>query len=95
MNGVIEIHVKIVMMKMIKAKCIKETYTWEGDHKQHKFAKVVEGHVYGFTKIGDIYWLVPEACSTEDFMDHNGLFIDGTARGLEKKYFDEMFKIVS
>lgn len=30
---------------MIYAKCIKETYTWEGDGKQHKFSKVIEGHV--------------------------------------------------
>lgn len=78
---------------MIYAKCIKETYTWEGDNKQHKFSKVVEGHVYGFTKIGDIYWLVPEAACTKDFMDHNG-FINCVGRGLEKKYFDEMFKII-
>lgn len=78
---------------MILAKCIKETYTWEGDHEQHRFSKVIGGHVYGFKKIGDIYWLVPEAASTKDFMDHNG-FIDCVGRGLEKKYFDEMFKIV-
>lgn len=78
---------------MIYAKCIKETYTWERDNKQHRFTKVVEGHIYGFNKIGDTYWIVPEVVSTEDFMDHNG-FIDGVARGLEKKYFDEMFKIV-
>lgn len=78
---------------MIKAKCIKETYTWEGDHKQHRFSKVVKGHVYGFDKIENTYWIDPEACSTEDFKDANG-FIDGVARGLEKKYFDEMFKIV-
>jgi len=79
---------------MIKAKCIKETYTWEGDNKQHKFSKVVEGHVYGFNKIGNTYWIVPEASSTDDFKDANG-FINGAARGLEKKYFDKMFGIVS
>lgn len=78
---------------MIYAKCIKETYTWEGDNEQHRFSKVVEGHVYVFNKIGDTYWIVPEAASVEDFMDHNG-FIDCAARGLEKKYFDEMFEIV-
>ena len=79
---------------MILAKCIKETYTWEGDNKQHKFSKVVVGHVYSFNKVDDTYWIVPEASSTDDFKDANG-FIDGGARGLEKKYFDEMFDIVS
>ena len=78
---------------MIKAKCIKKTYTWEGDNKQHKFSKVVEGHVYGFNKIENIYWIDPEAFSTDDFKDANG-FIDGVARGLKKKYFDEMFEII-
>ena len=77
---------------MIYAKCIKETYTWEGDGKQHKFSKVIEGHIYGFDKIGNTYWINPEACSAEDFMD-NG-FISCVARRLEKKYFCEMFKIV-
>ena len=78
---------------MILAKCIKETYTWEGDHKQHCFSKVVEGHVYGFNKIENIYWIDPEASSTDDFKDSDG-FIDGVAHGLEKKYFNEMFKII-
>ena len=77
---------------MIYAKCIKETYTWEGDGKQHKFSKVIEGHIYGFDKIGNTYQIIPEACFTEDFMD-NG-FISCVACGLEKKYFSEMFKIV-
>ena len=77
---------------MIYAKCIKETYTWEGDGKQHKFSKVIEDHVYGFDKIGNTYWIIPEACSTKDFAD-NG-FTSCVARGLEKKYFNEMFKIV-
>ena len=78
---------------MIYAKCIKETYTWEGDGEQHKFSKVIEGHIYGFDKIENTYWIIPEACSTEDFMDNNG-FISCVGRGLEKKYFNEMFKIV-
>jgi len=78
---------------MILAKCIKETYTWEGDHKQHHFSKVVKGHVYGFNKIKNTYWIDPEACSTEDFKDANG-FIDGVTRGLEQKYFNEMFEII-
>lgn len=77
---------------MILAKCIKETYTWEGDHKQHRFSKVIEGHVYGFNKIENIYWIVPEASSTDDFKNAYG-FIDGVSRGLEKKYFNEMFEI--
>ena len=33
-----------------------------------------------------------EACSTEDFMDHG--FISCVGRGLEKKYFNEMFEII-
>ncbi len=78
---------------MIYARCIKETYTWEGDNEQHRFSKVIEGHVYGFDKIKGTYWIVPEAASTEDFIDRNG-FIDGVARGLEKKYFNEMFEII-
>ena len=78
---------------MIYAKCIKETYTWEGDNEQHKFSKVIKGHIYGFDKEGNTYWINPEACSTNDFMDNYG-FIDGVARGLGKKYFDEMFEIV-
>lgn len=77
---------------MIYAKCIKETYTCEGDGKQHKFSKVIEGHIYGFDKIGNTYWIIPEACSAKDFTD-NG-FTSCVARGLEKKYFNEMFKIV-
>jgi len=79
---------------MIYAKCIKETYTWEGDNEQHKFSKVIKGHTYGFNKIENTYWIDPEACSTEDFMDRDG-FINAVARGLDKKYFDEMFKIIS
>lgn len=78
---------------MIKAKCIKETYTWKGDHKQHHFSKVIEGHVYEFNKIGNIYWIVPETSLIDDFKDANG-FIDGVGRGLEQKYFDEMFEII-
>ena len=78
---------------MIKARCIKETYTWEGDNEQHRFSKVVEGHVYGFDEIGNTYWIAPKVCSTEDFMDNDD-FINCVARGLEKKYFDEMFKII-
>ena len=77
---------------MIYAKCIKDTYTWEGDGEQHRFSKVVEGHIYGFNKIGNIYWIVPEGWSTEDFIDKDG-FMNGIAHGLEKKYFDEMFDI--
>lgn len=78
---------------MIYTKCIKETYTWEGDNEQHKFSKVVKGHVYVFNKIENTYWIDHEASSTDDFKDANG-FIDGVARGLKKKYFDEMFEII-
>ena len=36
---------------MVLVKCIKETYTWEGDGKQHKFSKVKLGHEYAFSEI--------------------------------------------
>ena len=33
-------------MEVVKAKCIKETYTWDGDGKQHKFPYVKNGYMY-------------------------------------------------
>ena len=49
-------------MEVVKAKCIKETYTWDGDGKQHKFPYVKNGLVYVFnvevrTAHEKIYWL--------------------------------------
>ena len=32
----------------VKAKCIKETYTWDRDGEQHKFPYVTLGLVYTF-----------------------------------------------
>ena len=37
-------------MVVVKAKCIKETYTWVGDGKQHPFPYVKLGLVYVFHK---------------------------------------------
>ena len=78
---------------MIYAKCIKETYTWDGDGEQHRFPKVVEGHIYAFDRIKGIYWIVPKMSSTDDFKDSDG-FISCVAHGLEQKYFNEMFEIL-
>lgn len=79
-------------MKIVE--CIKETYTWEGDNKQHKFPKVKLGHVYCFNEIGGTFWIdVFASRDRKDFEDKDG-FIQPVARGLEKKYFDEMFKSI-
>lgn len=76
---------------MVLVKCIKETYTWEGDGKQHKFSKVKLGHEYAFSEIGGTYWLdVFASPNRKDFEDKDG-FIQGCKRGLESKYFKEMF----
>jgi hypothetical protein len=78
----------------VLAICIKETYTWEGDGKQHRFSKVKKGHCYTFDKIGDTYWIDPLlSANKEDIVDSHG-FYDGVARGLREKYFKEMFKLV-
>ena len=37
-------------MKVVKAKCIKESYTWAGDGEQHRFPYVKLGLVYVFNK---------------------------------------------
>ena len=79
----------------ILAKCIKETYTWEGDGEQHKFCKVKKDHVYAFDKGRDgIYWIDPLLSpNKEDLTDKYGFF-QGCARGLKEKYFKEMFKVL-
>lgn len=76
----------------ILVQCIKETYTWEGDGGQHKFCNVKKNHVYTFDKLGDTYWIDPLLSpNKEDITDKNGFF-NGCSRGLEIKYFKEMFK---
>jgi hypothetical protein len=45
---IVIIKIENKIMKRIKAKCIKETYTWDGDGKQHKFPYVKVGLVYVF-----------------------------------------------
>lgn len=78
----------------VLAICIKETYTWEGDGKQHRFSKVKKGHCYTFDKIGDEYWIDPLlSANKEDIVDSHGYF-DGVSRGLNEKYFKEMFKLI-
>lgn len=79
---------------LILAKCIKETYTWEGDGKQHKFSKVKLGHTYAFSETAGTYWLdVFASPNRKDFEDCNG-WVQACKRGLETKYFNEMFKRV-
>lgn len=76
----------------VLAICIKETYTYNGE--QHHFSKVKKGHCYTFDKIGDTFWVDPLlSANKEDLIDGNG-YVSGVARGLEEKYFREMFKLV-
>ena len=79
----------------VLALCIKETYTWEGDGKQHRFSKVVKDHLYTFDKDSNgIYWINPIlSFNREDLLDINGFF-DGVSRGLKERYFKEMFKLL-
>ena len=80
-----------------KAKCIKETYTWDGDGKQHSFPYVKLGLIYVFNKEEQyepyrrtVYWLDKNKLPNPYDYD----FIDGCARGLESKEFNEMFEII-
>jgi hypothetical protein len=77
------------MENVIKAKCIKDTYTWEKDGQQHKFLNVALGRLYEFEEINGIYWI---NCENSDFANSNG-FIQCVNRGLEKNYFNEMFEV--
>lgn len=78
----------------VLAICIKETYTLERDGKQHRFSKVKKGHCYTFDKIGNEYWIDPLlSANKEDIVDSNGYY-DGVSRGLNERYFKEMFKLV-
>ena len=82
-------------MNYILAKCIKTTYTWEDDGEQHTFVSgLVVGHVYAFDLVDGTYWLNRgNSPDVADFVNENG-FIIGNLRGTQKKYFDEMFKIL-
>ena len=78
----------------VLAKCIKTTYTWEGDGEQHTFSNVKVGHIYGFNiDMNGTYWIDPTIASTKDFQDEYG-FIKAIARGLCERYFKEMFELV-
>ena len=72
----------------ILVRCIKETYTWEGDGEQHSFSKVKKGHNYIFDKRDGVYWLDKRIAAIIDGRESFNL----TARGLEEKYFNEMFE---
>lgn len=81
-------------MEVVKAKCIKETYTWDGDGKQHKFPYVKNGLIYVFnievrSAHEKIYWLNKSLLPNP----HDFEFIDYCQRGLEEKNFKEMFEI--
>ena len=78
----------------ILAKCIKTTYTWDGDGEQHTFPNVKVGHIYGFDRDRDgTYWIDPTLASTEDFQNKHG-FIKAVERGVCGRYFKEMFELV-
>lgn len=80
---------------MIVAECIKESYLWEGDGKEHKFPFVKKGNSYAFTLIDGTYWIDPlESKDKQDFQDKDG-FIQCTRHGVDRKYFNQMFKIIS
>ena len=81
----------------VKAKCIKLTYTWDGDGKQHPFPYVKEGLIYDFDVEEQyeptrttVYWLDKSTLPNK----HQYEYIDGCRRGLETKYFNEMFEII-
>ena len=84
-------------MVVVKAKCIKETYTWVGDGKQHPFPYVKSGFVYVFNKEEKyepyrrtVYWLDKTRLPNPQDYD----YIDCVARGLETREFKEMFELV-
>ena len=82
---------------IVKAKCIKETYTWVGDGKQHPFPYVKLGLVYVFNKEKKcdpyprtVYWL--DKTRLPNSQDYD--YIDCVGRGLETKEFKEMFEVI-
>ena len=85
-------------MVVVKAKCIKETYTWVGDGEQHHFPYVKFGLVYVFDKEEEykprrrtIYWLDKTQLPNPQDYDY---IVDCCCRGLETKYFMEMFELI-
>lgn len=81
----------------VKAKCIKETYTWDGAGKQHPFPYVKKGLVYLFDKEEQyephrrtVYWLDKTLLPNRKDYD----YIDCCSRGLESKEFKEMFELI-
>ena len=84
-------------MIVVKAKCIKETYTWSWDGKQHPFPYVKLGLVYVFDKEEKyepyrrtVYWLDKTRLPNPQDYD----YIDCVARGLETREFKEMFEVI-
>ena len=84
-------------MVKVKAKCIKETYTWSGDGKQHHFPYVKLGLAYVFNKeelfkpyCRTVYWL--DKTQLPNPQDYE--YIDCCSRGLETKEFMEMFELI-
>ena len=84
-------------MIVVKAKCIKESYTWVGDGKQHPFPYVKLGLVYVFKKelkydffCRTVYWLDKTRLPNPQDYD----YIDCVARGLETREFKEMFDFI-
>ena len=81
---------------IVKAKCIKETYTWSWDGKQHTFPYVKLGLVYVFHKeikcdpYRTFYWLDKTRLPNPQDYD----YIDCVGRGLETKEFKEMFELI-
>lgn len=82
-------------MDYILARCKKVTYTWEGDGEQHTIdGRLVVGNVYAFDLEDGTYWLNRhKSPDVADFVNADG-YIIGNLRGLQKKYFDEMFIIL-
>ena len=75
----------------IQAKCIKETYIWEGDGEEHKFPYVKLGLVYTFDVDHEgVHWLDKDCLPNKQDYE----FIDYTRRGLEEKYFKQMFEVI-
>ena len=86
-----------IRVRRVKAKCIKETYTWDGDGKQHPFPYVKLGLVYLFDKEEQyephrrtVYWLDKTLLPNRKDYD----YIDCCGRGLETKEFKEMFELI-
>ena len=83
-------------MEVVKAKCIKETYTCDWCGKQHTYPYVKSGLVYVFHKeikcepYRTVYWLDKTRLPNPQDYD----YIDCVGRGLETKEFKEMFELI-